>query len=117
MSDDPQHLSSGAMAPQPTAAPIAASAREINFARHPRAHPRGILRIFRTNAGHLSNKLMARGSPEAIIPALKFQVSGADPRGDLPNTREPGRDSTLRLASNFHASGTEKNGDHCALLI
>src|SRR5580700_6212589 len=113
MSDDAEYFASRAMAGKAAAAPLAMSTGEIDFACNACPLPRGIvLRALGTNAGNLSHEFMAGCSTEAIISALKFQIGGADPRGNQPDACKPRRNAGYGSAANLNASGFEMNRDH-----
>jgi hypothetical protein len=105
MLHDSENGSRRTMPPEAAAAPIAMSAREIDFADDPFPNPRCVGGVC-----HFAHEFMAWGAGKTVVSALKLQVRGTDSGGEHPNPGESLWHAGQRNAAQLHAARFQMNG-------
>jgi threonine synthase len=105
--DDSEHGATRAMPSQPSLAPLATAACQIDFADYTVADQ---LRIIRRD--YLADEFVPGRSTKAIVAALQFQVGIADSSAQQPDQCKSWRPPGARLVAHKHCAVVKTNREH-----
>jgi threonine synthase len=104
---DPEHSALGTMTPQPSLAPLAGSASQIDLTHHALADPIAIVRC-----DHFADELVPRRSAEAVVTVLKLDIGIADSAAEQPDQSESFGPPRARVVAQEDHAFVETNREH-----